>query len=85
MLSRLHRFIVGRQQATVTKGIAIYIDGNVYRRSGSGISVVTPGNVHNIVDRNHVAPNGVTITKIAYCLALADGLAPFPSMVRNGR
>lgn len=65
--------------------VAIYVHGSIYRRSGTNICVTTPDNNTQIVGNSHIAPNGVSITRIAYCLALADGLAPFPPLSRNGR
>lgn len=89
MLKSIRRLFRNRKHNPLPKGVGIYIDGHVYERYGAGIRVTMPGpdgrNVNGICSRDHVAPNGVSIVKIGYCLALADGIAPFPSFNMNGR
>lgn len=89
MLKSIRRLFRNRKRDPLPNGIGIYIDGNVYERFGTGIRVWMPGSdgrvVKSICSRDHVAPNGVSIIKIGYCLALADGIAPFPSFNVNSR
>jgi len=62
-----------RQKPPVFQGI--YIDGNLYSRSGSDVAVrkgMTGG--IEVCQPDHVAPNGVGVLQIAYAIALIEGL-----------
>lgn len=62
-----------RQKPPIFQGI--YIDGNLYSRSGSDIAVrYSCAGKAEICEAGHVAPNGVTIAQIAYAIALIEGM-----------
>jgi hypothetical protein len=80
MLRRFFR----RQKPPAFQGI--YIDGNLYSRSGSDVAVRKgmAGGIE-VCQPDHVAPNGVSVQQIAYALAMIEGAIAISSVPQFSR